>query len=61
MEKLGNVEIIDAADALTFGGTFLQRAVGYCVYLFERVMPDPFVLVSLLTVITALAAFLFAP
>ncbi len=61
MGKLGNVDVIHDADALTFGGTVLQRAVGSCVYVFERVMPDPFVLVILLTVITALAAFLFAP
>lgn len=39
----------------------MQRAVGSCVYLFERLMPDPFVIVILLTVMTALFAFAFAP
>ena len=41
--------------------TLLQRAVGSCVYLFERLMPDPFVIVIILTVITAASALLFAP
>lgn len=48
-------------DSVTFDGNFLQRAVSYFVYLFEKIMPDPFVLVILLTVITALAAILIAP
>lgn len=62
MEKPGNVAVMSgAADAPTFGGTLLQRAVGSCVYVFEQVMPDPFVLVILLTVITAAAAYAFAP
>jgi len=39
----------------------MQRAVASCVYLFERLMPDPFVIVILLTVLTALAAFGLAP
>jgi short-chain fatty acids transporter len=43
------------------GTTLMQRAVASCVYLFERLMPDPFVIVILLTVLTALAAFGFAP
>lgn len=43
------------------GTTLMQRAVASCVYLFERLMPDPFVIVILLTVLTALAAFGLAP
>ncbi|CAB3802468.1 Putative short-chain fatty acid transporter [Paraburkholderia ultramafica] len=38
----------------------MQRAVASCVYLFERLMPDPFVIVILLTVMTALCAMAFA-
>jgi short-chain fatty acids transporter len=41
--------------------TAMQRAVGNCVYLFERLMPDPFVLVIILTVLTVIAAVAFAP
>jgi short-chain fatty acids transporter len=41
--------------------TLLQRAVSSCVYLFERVMPDPFVIVILLTILVALLALAFAP
>jgi len=41
--------------------TLLQRAVATCVYVFERVMPDPFVIVILLTVMVACLALLFAP
>jgi short-chain fatty acids transporter len=41
--------------------TLLQRAVSSCVYLFERVMPDPFVIVILLTVTVASFALAFAP
>ncbi|WP_367949079.1 short-chain fatty acid transporter [Paraburkholderia sp. NMBU_R16] len=41
--------------------TLLQRAVSSCVYVFERVMPDPFVIVILLTVLVALFALGFAP
>lgn len=41
--------------------SLLQRCVGTCVYLFERLMPDPFVIVILLSVMTALGAFAFAP
>ncbi|MCU4161948.1 TIGR00366 family protein [Acidiphilium sp. AL] len=62
MEKPSNIAVVnDTADSLTFGGTFLQRAVGSCVYVFEGIMPDPFVLVILLTIITAAAALAFAP
>jgi Short chain fatty acids transporter len=43
------------------GKSLMQRAVGSCVYLFERLMPDPFVIVILLTVMTALFAIAFAP
>jgi short-chain fatty acids transporter len=43
------------------GKSLLQRAVASCVYLFERLMPDPFVIVILLTVLTALCALAFAP
>ncbi|APR40232.1 hypothetical protein BTO02_25920 [Paraburkholderia sp. SOS3] len=39
----------------------LQRAVSSCVYLFERVMPDPFVIVILLTVLVAALSLAFAP
>jgi short-chain fatty acids transporter len=46
---------------LTNRKTLLQRGVASCVYLFERLMPDPFVIVILLTVITALCAVIFAP
>jgi len=49
------------SEGLSLGGTILQRSVGYFVYLFERIMPDPFVLVIVLTVITAVAAILVAP
>jgi short-chain fatty acids transporter len=41
--------------------SLMQRAVASCVYLFERLMPDPFVIVILLTVLTALCAVAFAP
>lgn len=41
--------------------SLLQRAVSSCVYVFERVMPDPFVIVILLTVVVALCALVFAP
>ncbi|SAL00542.1 short-chain fatty acid transporter [Caballeronia calidae] len=41
--------------------TLLQRAVSSCVYVFERVMPDPFVIVILLTVMVAVLALIFAP
>src|SRR5438105_14969458 len=41
--------------------TLMQRCVRSCVYLFERIMPDPFVIVILLTVVTALCAFFLAP
>jgi short-chain fatty acids transporter len=62
MEKPRTKSVMtDIADASTFGGTALQRAVGSCVYIFEQVMPDPFVLVILLTVITAAAAYGLAP
>jgi short-chain fatty acids transporter len=43
------------------GKTLLQRAVSSCVYLFERVMPDPFVIVILLTAMVACLALVFAP
>lgn len=43
------------------GKSLMQRAVASCVYLFERLMPDPFVIVILLTVLTALCAVAFAP
>src|SRR5690606_7835884 len=39
----------------------LQRAVSSCVYVFERVMPDPFVIVILHTVVIAGLAMAFAP
>lgn len=45
----------------TTSKTFMQRGVGTCVYLFERLMPDPFVIVILLTVVMAIAAFFLAP
>lgn len=41
--------------------SLMQRAVSACVYLFERVMPDPFVIVILLTVFVAACALVFAP
>ncbi|GLC96472.1 short-chain fatty acids transporter [Cupriavidus sp. TA19] len=41
--------------------TWMQRAIGSCVYLFERLMPDPFVIVILLTAMTAGCAAVFAP
>ncbi|APR94875.1 hypothetical protein PATSB16_15330 [Pandoraea thiooxydans] len=41
--------------------TLMQRCVYTCVYLFERIMPDPFVIVILLTAVTALCAFFLAP
>ncbi|HQT89809.1 MAG TPA: TIGR00366 family protein [Acidiphilium sp.] len=62
MEKPSTITAINPdANSMTFGGTYLQRAVGSCVYVFEQIMPDPFVLVILLTVITAAAAYLLAP
>ncbi len=39
----------------------LGRATAFFVYLFERVMPDPFVFAVLLTFLGAILAFLFAP
>ena len=47
--------------SLPGGRSLMQRAVASCVYLFERLMPDPFVIVILLTVLTALCAVAFAP
>lgn len=47
--------------SLPVGKSLMQRAVASCVYLFERLMPDPFVIVILLTVLTALCAVVFAP
>lgn len=41
--------------------TWMQRSISSCVYLFERLMPDPFVIVILLTVMTAACASTFAP
>lgn len=41
--------------------TWMQRAIASCVYLFERLMPDPFVIVILLTAMTAACAAVFAP
>lgn len=41
--------------------TLLQQCVASCVYVFERVMPDPFVIVILLTAVTALCAYFLAP
>lgn len=48
-------------DDTTDRKTLLQRAVSSCVYVFERVMPDPFVIVILLTVTVACFALAFAP
>lgn len=61
MDKPVDVAVLNGAGASTREGTLLQRGVGSCVYLFERVMPDPFVLVIFLTVVTAAAAYFFAP
>ncbi|SAL72605.1 short-chain fatty acid transporter [Caballeronia udeis] len=47
--------------SLPGGKSLMQRAVASCVYLFERLMPDPFVIVILLTVLTALCAVAVAP
>src|ERR1700761_9153702 len=50
-----------APQGMTDRRTLMQRGVGSCVYLFERLMPDPFVLVIVLTVLTVLGAIAFAP
>lgn len=50
-----------ALPIVTTHKSLLQRCVGYCVYLFERLMPDPFVIVILLSVFTAVCALTFAP
>lgn len=39
----------------------LQRLVAFFVYLFERVMPDPFILAIALSVLTGVLAAVFAP
>ena len=39
----------------------LRRVTGFCVYLFERVLPDPFVFAILLSLVTALMALVLAP
>ena len=39
----------------------LSRMTSFFVYLFERVMPDPFVFVILLTLITAVLSFALVP
>ncbi|MCB8881955.1 short-chain fatty acid transporter [Acidisoma cellulosilytica] len=39
----------------------LARITGVFVYLFERLLPEPFVFAILLTLLTALLAFIFAP
>lgn len=41
--------------------TLMQRGVSYCVYLFEKLMPDPFAIVILLTLFVAGCAWAFAP
>ena len=41
--------------------SILSRLTAFSVYLFERVMPDPFVFVILLTVLTAILAFSLVP
>lgn len=39
----------------------LARVTGAFVYMFERLLPDPFVFAVLLTLLTAILAFVFAP
>ncbi|MCB8875912.1 short-chain fatty acid transporter [Acidisoma silvae] len=39
----------------------LARVTGVFVYLFERLLPEPFVFAILLTILTAILAFVFAP
>ncbi len=39
----------------------LGRITGVFVYLFERLLPEPFVFAVLLTILTAILAFAFAP
>jgi short-chain fatty acids transporter len=41
--------------------SLLGRMTNVCVFVFERVMPDPFVFAILLTLIAAVLAFVFAP
>ena len=41
--------------------TALGRLTTFCVYLFERIMPDPYVFAVILTFVAALLAFFFAP
>lgn len=56
--------MLQNASAMTFEEprqSPLGRATALFVYLFERVMPDPFVFAVLLTFIGAILAFLFAP
>jgi short-chain fatty acids transporter len=43
------------------GGTPLTRITSAFVYLFERLLPEPFVFAILLTILTAALAFIFAP
>ena len=41
--------------------SILSRVSGFFVYVFERMMPDPFVFALILTFITAILAYLFSP
>ena len=41
--------------------SFLGRCTAFFVYMFERLMPDPYVFAVILTVLAALLAFLLAP
>jgi short-chain fatty acids transporter len=43
------------------GGSPLARITSVFVYLFERLLPEPFVFAILLSVLTAVLAFIFAP
>jgi short-chain fatty acids transporter len=60
MEKL-NADAPPVASSNRAGSFGLQRITRLCVVLVERVMPDPFVIAILLTVLTCALAFAMAP
>ncbi len=43
------------------GGSLIQKLSRFCVMIVERIMPDPFVIAVLLTVLTCLLAYVYAP
>jgi short-chain fatty acids transporter len=58
----GGVQVISGAAAVQEDGrSLMSRVTTFFVYLFENVMPDPFVFAIILTLTTAILAFLLAP